>query len=49
MFRLLSISIMVTGLVVFFTLQPLVVYLAAQPLAEDQIQPTTIKVYKSPG
>ena len=40
MFRFLSIPILAIGLVVFFV---------AQPLAEDQIQPTTIKVYKSPG
>jgi hypothetical protein len=40
MLRLLLIPILSIGLIVF---------LAAQPMAEDQSQPTVIKVYKSPG
>ena len=40
MLRLLLIPILSIGLIVF---------LATQPMAEDQSQPTVIKVYKSPG
>jgi len=40
MFRFLIIPLLAIGLFVF---------LAAQPLAEDQSQPIIVKVYKSPG
>ncbi len=40
MFRFLLIPSLAIGFVLL---------LAAQPLAEDQVKPTTVKVYKSPG